>query len=77
MALIINVRARIGVTTHLTGAGIDGGAVLVGGSGTGETHITTALSVQAIEHHRKGVRFFSKVELVNALEQEKAQGRAG
>ena len=37
----------------------------------------TALGVQAIEHHRKRVRFFSTVELVNALEQEKAQGRAG
>src|SRR5690606_3567637 len=29
------------------------------------------------EHHRKRVRFFSTVELVNALEQEKAQGKAG
>lgn len=51
--------------------------VLVGGPGTGKTHIATALGVQAIEHHRKRVRFFSTVELVNALEQEKAQGRAG
>jgi DNA replication protein DnaC len=33
--------------------------------------------VQAIEHHHKRVRFFSTVELVNALEQEKAQGRSG
>lgn len=51
--------------------------VLVGGPGTGKTHVATALGVQAIEHHRKRVRFFSAVELVNALEQEKAQGRAG
>jgi DNA replication protein DnaC len=51
--------------------------VLVGGPGTGKTHLATALGVQAIEHHRKRVRFFSTVELVNALEQEKAQGRAG
>src|SRR6056297_171065 len=29
------------------------------------------------ELHRKRVRFFSTVELVNALEQEKAQGKAG
>ncbi len=35
------------------------------------------LGVQAIEHHRKRVRFFSTVELVNALEQEKAIGKAG
>ena len=52
-------------------------AVLLGGPGTGKTHVATALGVQAIEHHRKRVRFFSTVELVNALEQEKAQGKAG
>lgn len=51
--------------------------VLVGGPGTGKTHIAKAIGVQAIEHHRKRVRFFSTVELVNALEQEKAQGRSG
>ena len=53
--------------------------VLVGGpgTGTGKTHIATALGVQAIEHHQKRVRFFSTVELVNALELEKAQGKAG
>jgi DNA replication protein DnaC len=51
--------------------------VLVGGPGTGKTHIATALGVQAIEHHRKRVRFFSTIELVNALEQEKHQGKAG
>ena len=50
--------------------------VLVGGPGTGKTHIATAIGVQAIEHHHKRVRFFSTVELVNALEQEKAQGRS-
>ena len=51
--------------------------VLVGGPGTGKTHIATALGVQAIEHHHRRVRFFSTVELVNALEEEKAQGKAG
>ena len=51
--------------------------VLVGGPGTGKTHIATAIGVQAIEYHQKRVRFFSTVELVNALEQEKAQGRSG
>ena len=51
--------------------------VLIGGPGTGKTHIATALGVQAVEHHRKMVRFFSTVELVNTLEQEKARGKAG
>ena len=30
--------------------------VLVGGPGTGKTHLATAIGVQAIEHHRKRVR---------------------
>ena len=51
--------------------------VLIGGPGTGKTHIATALGVQAVEHHRRKVRFFSTIELVNALEQEKAKGKAG
>jgi len=51
--------------------------VLVGGPGTGKTHLATALGVQAIEHHHRRVRFFSTVELVNALEVEKASGKAG
>ncbi|MFZ5530070.1 MAG: IS21-like element helper ATPase IstB [Pseudomonadota bacterium] len=51
--------------------------VLVGGPGTGKTHIATALGVQAIEHHHRRVRFFSTVELVNALEQEKTEGKSG
>ena len=51
--------------------------VLVGGPGTGKTHIATALGVQAIEHHHRRVRFFSTVELVNALEEEKFNGKPG
>lgn len=51
--------------------------VLIGGPGTGKSHVGTAIGVQAIEHHRRKVRFFSTVELVNALEQEKANGKAG
>lgn len=45
--------------------------------GTGKSHIATALGVQAVEHHRKKVRFFSTVDLVNALEQEKTANRSG
>ncbi|MDQ7070259.1 MAG: IS21-like element helper ATPase IstB [Rhodobacterales bacterium] len=52
-------------------------AVLIGGPGTGKSHVATAIGVQAIEHHRRKVRFYSTVELVNALEQEKALGKAG
>ena len=51
--------------------------VLVGGPGTGKTHIATALGVQAIEHHHRRVRFLSTVELVNALEEEKANSKSG
>lgn len=51
--------------------------VLVGGPGTGKTHLATALGVQAIQHHRLRVRFLSTIELVNALELEKQQGKHG
>jgi DNA replication protein DnaC len=51
--------------------------VLIGGPGTGKTHAARALGVQAIEHHRRKVHFFSTIELVNALEQEKTKGKAG
>ena len=51
--------------------------VLVGGPGTGKTHLATALGISGITEHGKRVRFHSTVDLVNALEQEKAQGRAG
>ncbi|TQB67409.1 hypothetical protein MPDQ_006388, partial [Monascus purpureus] len=58
---------------------IDGAdnVVLIGGPGTGKSHIATALGVQAVEHHRRKVRFFATVDLVNALEQEKAANKAG
>jgi DNA replication protein DnaC len=51
--------------------------VLIGGPGTGKSHIATALGVQAVEYHRRKVRFFATVDLVNALEQEKAANKAG
>ena len=51
--------------------------VLVGGPGTGKTHLATAIGVQAIQQHRQRVRFLSTIEVVNALEQEKHQGQQG
>ena len=52
-------------------------AVLIGGPGTGKTHLATALGVAGVTLQSKRVRFYSTVDLVNALEQEKAQGKAG
>lgn len=49
--------------------------VLIGGPGTGTGHIATDIGVQAIEHHRCKVRFYSTVELVNVLEQATALGK--
>jgi len=51
--------------------------VLVGGPGTGKTHLATAIAVQAIQHHRLRVRFLSTIELVNQLEQEQQSGKPG
>ena len=51
--------------------------VLIGGPGTRKTHIATAIGVQAIMHHHRRVRFLSTIELVNALEQEKLNGKQG
>lgn len=51
--------------------------VLIGGTGTGKTHLATALGVAAIASFGKRVRFYSTIELVNTLELEKAAGKAG
>lgn len=51
--------------------------VLIGGTGTGKSHLATALGVSGISKHSKRVRFYSTVDLVNLLEQEKAAGKAG
>ena len=52
-------------------------AVFIGGPGTGKTHLSTAIGVAGITRHSKRMRFYSTVDLVNALEREKAEGRAG
>jgi DNA replication protein DnaC len=50
--------------------------ILVGGTGTGKSHLATALSIAAI-HLGKRVRFYNAVDLVNQLDKEKQQGKAG
>ena len=50
--------------------------ILVGGTGTGKTHLATAIGVAAI-HQSKRVRFFNAVDLVNHLEREKSLGKVG
>jgi len=67
------------ITQLATCAFTDGAhnVVLVGGTGTGKTHLATALGVAGINRHGKRVRFYSTVDLVNALEQEKAMGKSG
>ena len=50
--------------------------ILVGGTGSGKTHLAIAIARQAIRNDRKA-RFFNLVDLVNQLEQEKLAGRGG
>ncbi len=45
--------------------------VFVGGPGTGKTHLAIALGLAGVTRHNRRVRFFSTVDLVNALEQER------
>jgi DNA replication protein DnaC len=51
--------------------------VLIGGPGTGKTHLATAIGVAGIATKGKRVRFYSTVDLVNELEKEKREGKAG
>jgi DNA replication protein DnaC len=51
--------------------------VLIGGPGTGKTHLATAIAVSGITQKGKRVRFHSTVDLVNLLEREKHEGKAG
>jgi DNA replication protein DnaC len=51
-------------------------AVLVGGTGTGKTHLSIAIAANVI-HNGARARFFNAVDLVNRLEAESRNGRAG
>ena len=65
------------VPSRISSAQTAHNVVFIGGPGTGKTHLATAIGVEAVQHLGKRVRFFSTVELVNALEQEKANGKPG
>ena len=52
-------------------------AVLMGGPGTGKTHLATAIGVSGIVAKGKRVRLYSTVDWVNELEKEKRDGKAG
>ena len=50
--------------------------VLVGGTGTGKTHLAIAITANVVRAGARG-RFFNLVDLVNRLEDERRRGRAG
>jgi DNA replication protein DnaC len=50
--------------------------ILVGGTGTGKTHIAIALGTALINQGKK-IRFHNAVDLINALIKEQAEGNAG
>ena len=50
--------------------------ILVGGTGTGKTHIAIALGTTLINNGKKA-RFFNAVDLLNALIKEQTEGNAG
>lgn len=50
--------------------------IMVGGTGTGKTHLAIAIARQSIRNGRKA-RFFNGLDLVNQLEQEKLNNRGG
>jgi DNA replication protein DnaC len=50
--------------------------LLVGGTGTGKTHLAIAIARHLIQQSQRG-RYFNVVDLVNQLEIEKLSGRGG
>jgi DNA replication protein DnaC len=53
-----------------------GNILLVGGSGTGKTHLSISLGMALIRQEKR-VRFYNTVDLVNELEREKQSGKSG
>lgn len=50
--------------------------ILVGGTGSGKTHLAIAIARQTIRNGKRG-RYFNLLDLVNQLEQEKLSSRGG
>ncbi len=50
--------------------------ILIGGTGTGKTHVAIAIARQVIRNGARG-KYFNLVDLANQLEQEKLAGRGG
>jgi len=50
--------------------------IMVGGTGTGKTHLAIAIARQSIRNGHKA-KFFNVLDLVNQLEQEKLNNRGG
>ena len=50
--------------------------VLIGGTGTGKTHLAIAITANVVRAGARG-RFFNLVDLVNRLEDETRRGKAG
>jgi DNA replication protein DnaC len=68
-----------GLVRDLAGGGFlaqQRNAILIGGTGTGKTHLAVAIARACIRNGARG-RFFTAVDLVNKLEAEARAGRQG
>jgi DNA replication protein DnaC len=52
-------------------------AVLIGGTGSGKTHLAIAIGANCVREREARVRFFNTVDLVNQLEADGRAGKAG
>lgn len=52
-------------------------AVLIGGTGSGKTHLAIAIGANCVRTREARVRFFNTVDLVNQLEAEARAGKSG
>jgi len=51
--------------------------ILIGGTGTGKTHIATALAIHLIQYQQHKGRFFNAVDLINLLIKEQSENKQG